>query len=429
MMRPSACYLSRPGCALLFTALLGCGAQLTAPRHLDPQLPWFADNRERIDELLDKHAGPDQPRPVAVFDWDNTVIKNDVGDITMFWMLRHDQVLQPPDKNWARTSPFLTPAATAALDLACGALADADTPLPTSQPQGLACTDEILAIYTETTTTSGEPAFAGWNYRTMEPAYAWTVQLQAGHTPAEIKGFADKAIAEALAAEIGAVQTVGSAVDTNAYIRVYDQIHDLIGALQEDDFDVWVLSASSQPVVEAFAAQVGVAPERVIGIRAIVGADGKLTRDLEGCGAVADGANTLITYLEGKRCWMNKVIFGVEGAAAAAVQSDSAKRPVFAAGDSNTDVAFLQDATGLKLVLNRNKRELMCNAYHDVGDNWLINPMFIAPREQNTDGYACATDACTDAQGAGVPCKDERGGAIPDQKDTVFCNNGVYCER
>lgn len=408
------------GGALLCAALCGCGVTPKAARHLDPQWPWFADNRERIDALLDKHAGAAQPRPVAVFDWDNTVIKNDVGDITIFWMLRHDQVLQPPDRNWAVTSPFLTGAAQQALSLACGPLAEPGQPLPTAQPQGLACADEIMAVYGKAATGAGAPAFAGWNHRTMEPAYAWNVALHAGHTPAEIKGFAAAAIAEALKVEVGAVQSVGSRADTNAYVRIYEPIRDLIGALQADEFEVWVLSASAQPVVEAFAAQVGVPAERVIGIRAIVGADGKLTRALEGCGAVADGANTLITYVEGKRCWMNKVIFGVQGAAAAAVQTDPAKRPVFAAGDSNTDVAFLQDATGLKLVLNRHKSELMCNAYHNVGGNWLINPMFIAPQERQADRYPCSTSACTDATGAGVACKDERGGPIPDQPDTVF---------
>src|ERR1700682_1624846 len=31
-------------------------------------------------------------RPVAVFDWDNTMMKNDLGDATVFWMVRHDLI-------------------------------------------------------------------------------------------------------------------------------------------------------------------------------------------------------------------------------------------------------------------------------------------------------------------------------------------------
>lgn len=411
--------------APLAALFFGCVAPATAPRHLDPALLWVDDNRERIDALLDQYASAES-KPVAIFDWDNTVIKNDVGDMVTFWLLRNDKVLQPDA--WAATSRFLTPEAATALESACGGLAAPGQALPTSQPGNAACADEILAVYAEGATRAGEDAFAGWNYRTMEPAYAWAAQLQAGYTPAEITEFADATIEAALAAEIGAEQTIGTTT-VNAYLRVYEQIADLIGALQDDAFDVWVLSASPQPVVEAFAARVGIPAAQVVGIRMIVDDAGKLTTKLAGCGAVADGEDTMITYLEGKRCWMNKVIFGVEGPTAAEVQADDALRPVFAAGDSDTDVAFVQDATGLKLAINRNKKELMCNAYHDVGGNWLVNPMFIAPKEQYADGYACSVDACKDSTGAGVPCKDERGGAIPDQKDTSFCAMGVYCEQ
>ncbi len=417
------------GSLAIAIAIAGCGEPTTALRHLDPHQPWFADNRERIDALLDEHTGDGEAPPVAVLDWDNTVIKNDVGDITLFYMLRTGRVLQPPAGDWLVTSPFLTRAAQDALGVACGPLARPGEALPTGQPEGLACTDEILAIYGDATTRAGEPAFADWNHRTMEPAYAWAVQLQAGYTPAEVRTFADAAITEALSAAIAAVQTIGSTADANAYLRVYEPMRDLIETLQTDGFDVWVLSASAQPVVETFAARVGIAADHVIGVRAVVDGDGKLSADLQGCGGAPDGANTMITYLEGKRCWMNQIIFGITGDAATATQTAPSLRPVFAAGDSDTDVAFLQDASGLKLVLNRNKPELMCNAYHNVGGNWLINPMFIAPRDQALDGYACTTDACTDAAGVDVACRDERGGPIPDQQDSVFCADGTVCQR
>lgn len=420
---------SHPSRSLLLAALVGagCQTQTSAPRHLDPRFQWYGDNRERIDAWLDGVEAPGEGRPVAIFDWDNTVIKNDVGDITMFWLLRHDEIVQPPDRDWSRTSRLLTDAARTALDAACGALAEPGETLPTSTPEGLACADEILAIYTGAATRAGEPAFAGWNHRTMEPSYAWTVQLQAGHTPAEIRALADDAIAEALSAELGATQTVGS-TEVNAYLRIYEPIADLLATLEADGLDVWVLSASSQPVVEAFAARVEVPAERVIGVRAVIDGAGVLTYGFQGCGSVGDGDDTLITYIEGKRCWMNQVIFGIEGPDAEAVQADPARRPVFAAGDSDTDVAFMQDATGLKLAINRNKSELMCNAYHDVGGNWLVNPMFIAPKDAYADGYACSADACVRPDGSGGPCTDERGAAIPDQQDTVYCRGGVYCD-
>jgi len=81
-------------------------------RRVDPSLLWVGNNTTHLDDLL-AARGQDGPsfdpseKPVAVFDWDNTVIKNDVGDATTFWMLRNDKILQPPNKNWATTSPFL----------------------------------------------------------------------------------------------------------------------------------------------------------------------------------------------------------------------------------------------------------------------------------------------------------------------------------
>ena len=72
------------------------------------------------------------------------------------------------------------------------------------------------------------------------------------------------------------------------------------------------------------------------------------------------------------------------------------------------------------MALNRNKKELMCNAYGNAGGRWLVNPMFIEPRPQQAQAYACASSACKSADGNSVACLDEEGKAIPDQADTVF---------
>jgi hypothetical protein len=93
---------------------------------------------------------------------------------------------------------------------------------------------------------------------------------------------------------------------------------------------------------------------------------------------------------------------------------------VFAAGDSDTDITFMQDATTLKLAINRQKNELMCNAYGNAGGKWIVNPMFIQPLAQKTGVYPCVSSACKASSGASGPCQDENGATIPDQNDTVF---------
>jgi hypothetical protein len=97
----------------------------------------------------------------------------------------------------------------------------------------------------------------------------------------------------------------------------------------------------------------------------------------------------VITFNEGKRCWINKAIFKLPDSEQLSRAKDPMKRPAFAAGDSDTDLAMVQDATVLKLTIDRNKRALMCNAWNNAGDRWLVQPMFIEPLPARTEAYSC----------------------------------------
>ena len=386
-------------------------------RSLDPSLSWYADNRQRLDAMiatLGSGAAGYDPRhkPVATFDWDNSVIKNDIGAATLYWLVPHEKVLQPPDANW-KVIPYLTDTAAAALRSACGASTPPGAPLPTATNQ--ACAEALLAL--ERTTIDGQPAFAGYNPRMYEPGSAWESHVLAGYTPAEIRAIAEQVITANLAAPVGATQVIGAS-EVPAYIRLYDQVRDLVTALQASGFDVWVVSASNQFIVEPFAARLNIPADHVIGVRSLLDAQGRLTTSFAGCGTEADGANTLFTHSIGKRCWINKVIYG-DATPTAMQLRPAGSRPVFAMGDSDTDAVMVPDATALHLVINRNKPELMCNAYQNLDGRWLINPMFIAPKGPQAAAYPCATTACRDAADRQVPCRDAAGAVIPDQRDTV----------
>ncbi|MEW2588645.1 haloacid dehalogenase-like hydrolase [Streptomyces virginiae] len=398
----------------------GPGAPCTSPQL---QSGWYGDNQARLQQLIDRYGRcnpyrPTRAKPVAVFDWDNTVVKNDVGDATMFWLLRNSRIHQPARGDWSTTSRFLTPAAAEALADACGALARPGTPLPTGTPAGAGCADEVNAVYGTAATRTGAAAFAGWDRRTMEPGYAWLPQLMQGWTAREIRGFAAAARTENLAAPVGATQQVGTGRATG-WVRYYDQQKDLIMSLRKAGFDVWISSASPQPVVEVWAEGVGIDADRVIGIRNTTTRGGAYTTRLQGCGSVRDGADTMITFIDGKRCWINKEIFGVRGPAAERVQP-AARRQVFAAGDSDTDISFLRDATALRLVVNRNKSELMCRAYDNSDGKWIVNPMFIEPKKQKTSPYPCSTTGYVDHDGTPGPVRRADGTVVPDQTDTVY---------
>ncbi|HWU90313.1 MAG TPA: hypothetical protein VN253_23775, partial [Kofleriaceae bacterium] len=288
------------------------------PLAMRTDLPWYGPNRETLTAWLDSRGCESRSydpaaKPVALFDWDNTVLKNDIGDAITFYLVSHDQVLQPPNQDWNQTSGYMTSAGAAALTAACGTQVPAGQPLPTST--NLACADEILSMYLDNKTRGGQPAFAGHDYRRMEPTYAWTAQLMAGHTHAEIERLALDAAGPQLAAPIGTTQVVGTRT-VNGWLRIYGQTSELIKAARSRGFDVWVITASPTDVVRAVASTIGVEAAHVIGIRSLTDAAGKLTYAFEGCGPVPDGGQSMIPYIEGKRCWVNKVVFGDTTAAA-----------------------------------------------------------------------------------------------------------------
>ncbi|MET9407750.1 haloacid dehalogenase-like hydrolase [Streptomyces sp. NPDC002935] len=381
---------------------------------------WYGDNRARLQEVIDARgtcAGGtrDGGRPVAAFDWDNTVTKNDVTDATVSWALRHDGILRPA--SWKATSEWLTDAADRALTAACGTRVPVGAPLPTAtRPR---CADEILEIREAGRTMSGAAAFAGhWNHRRTVPQYAWVPQLFAGHTPAELSSYARRARAEALAAPIGSTRTLGTHT-VPAYVRHYDRQRDLIRTLRRAGFDVYIVSAGSEPVTEVWSRGIGIDAAHTIAIRSVLDRHGRITTRNQGCGGTPASRGETIPYIDGKRCWINQEIYGVRGAAAWQRQ-DARHRTVIAAGDADTDVTFVGDATGAHLVLNRNKGELMCRAYDDADGRWLVNPMFIEPLPRKQALYPCSTSAYTAPDGATGPVRRRDGSVVPDLADTVY---------
>ncbi|BBX94847.1 putative conserved lipoprotein LppF [Mycobacterium lacus] len=392
----------------------GVGAHGTGCRTLAADPAWYGDNRNRINEMISrlgtcgKSGAVANGAPLALLDWDNTTVRNDVGNATFFWMVRNSKVRQPAAADWTITSPYLTPSAAAALADACGGLAAPGQPLPTGADTP--CADDLVSVYTNGETRAGAPAFAGYNHRRFKPVDAWAAQLLAGWTDADVTGFAEAARQQSLDAPEGAEQTVGSTRQT-AWVRYYPQMRDLVGTLQANGFDVRIVSASPEPVVRVWAADLGIAADRVMGV--VTEHDGDvLTSRLALC-----GGEPSMPYNEGKRCRVNEQVFGVQGAAAFD-ELPAPRRPAFGAGDSNGDVTFITDATALRLVINRNQIELMCRAYDDSDGRWLVNPMFIDPLGVSPP-YPCATQGFDEPDGDHAPLRRPDGSVVGDQQDRV----------
>ncbi len=266
-------------------------------------------------------------------------------------------------------------------------------------------------------TTAGKAVFAGANERYMEASYAWVGQILQGYRPAQVRAIAAKARKAALRAPIGATQKVGSSTET-AWIRYYPEMRDLIKTLKKAGIEPWVVSASPKEFADVWGPGVGINSAHTIGISQLLH-KGKLTGHLKGCGGLPDGSDSIMTYIDGKRCFINKIILGVEGSLALKPMPRSL-RPTVAGGDATTDVSMVRDATGAHVVLNRNKDELMCHAYDNRDGRWAINPMFIQPLPKKQGLYPCSTTAYVDADGNHGPVRRTNGTIIPDQADTVF---------
>ncbi|MBN7439642.1 haloacid dehalogenase-like hydrolase, partial [Mycobacteroides abscessus subsp. abscessus] len=72
----------------------GAPAVQAAPgcRQLDSALPWYGDVRQRLQAAIDANSTctgtwKRSTKAVALFDWDNTEVKNDIADATLAWML------------------------------------------------------------------------------------------------------------------------------------------------------------------------------------------------------------------------------------------------------------------------------------------------------------------------------------------------------
>lgn len=375
---------------------------------------WYGDNRDRINAMIGKLGSCGKlgstadGAPLALFDFDNTVVRNAISDMTLFWMMRNSKVRQPASGDWSTTNPYLTPPAAAALAAACGGLAAPGQPLPTGSDTG--CADELMSVYANRQTRSGTTAFTGYNHRRIDPGAVLAAQLLAGWTDAEVTGFVEAARKESLDAAEGAEQQIGS-VRRAAWVRYYAQMRDLIATMQDNGFDVRIISASPEPVLRVWAAELGISEDRAMGTRTEHDGD-VLTARLAQC-----GGEPSVPYNEGKRCRVNEQVFGIQGPASFD-QLPEKLRQVFAAGDSDGDVTFISDATALRLVINRNQIEVMCRAYADLDGRWLVNPMFIKPLGISPP-YPCATQGFDQPNGDQVPLARPDGGVVPDQLDRV----------
>lgn len=365
---------------------LGCGG---APMHGGGEVRtmtlresgWSDENRARLERAL-ADLGSRPGRRVAVFDWDNTMIRGDVGDLVLAHMIETDRLVAP---RWDQLA-LLTDAARAELAATCDVAPG--QPLPT-RGGASPCARALAHLAWRGTTSAGEPGFTTPATETYRATYGLMAQLLAGHTDEALRALTREAWARAEATPLGVHGAVGG-VEVERFGRSNAPMVELARALATAGVEPWIVSASAQPLVEALAERVAIPRDRVIGVRMRHDDAGRVTEAFE---VLEDGV-PMITWYVGKRRWIERVI---------------AAQPVFAAGDSDGDLAMLLDAE-VRLVLDRHPLRVMCNALADP-DGWIVQPLFHDPLPTRVEPYPCAT--YRDALGGVV---DRSGAPLPDQE-------------
>lgn len=311
---------------------------------------WYPPNRAALERWIAEVAARRDGRPrVAVFDWDETAISGDVGYATF----RHQL---------DRLALRLTPEELAAF-----------VPERVGEVERVADGRSIAELRADLLEAYGElwplieageldaaralPAHrdfrarAGWLYDALEAAedigprwaYGWLAGWLAGHGEDEVRLLVGRAVEAARAEPPGHAEWTTASPGRSGHLSYpfrtglcpQPEMRDLMAALARAGFEVFVVSASAEPIVEAAAEVLGypVGRESIFGLR-LERESGRLTSRLEPAGRYP------LPYREGK----------VE-----VVRTRLPAAPLLVAGDSDGDYEMLTafSETEIRLVVNR----------------------------------------------------------------------------
>lgn len=283
-------------------------------------LGWAAPVVQAVHALPPAAGEPaDAPPPLVVFDFDNTMILGDISYNAMliqarahsygFDPARRSAAFDPPARRlfrrWKRRSPALEGAERAALQAAIDY--------------------EVVATYHR---RRAEDRLSSLTYL----AY-----LLEGLTVEQARDLGRRAFAQARQEPVCTLHLDRPddgepALEHEWGLRPRLAVRHLVSHLEGMGAEVWVVSASPEPLVEGAAEWFGIPPERVVGVRPVVDSQGRILPRVE----------PPITWRQGK----------VE-----AIEKYIGRRPHLAFGDAWTDFEMLTWArTGV--LIRRGKEDL-----------------------------------------------------------------------
>jgi len=299
--------------------------------HILPQRHWYKSNWQRLNAWLETLKGGE----VAVFDWDNTSIFNDISIVVFRYLLLHARL----KLSQTQLQQVLPDSVNGISTLASGiVLSDLNYDiLQAYQAEGLQARRDLAAkilwLYDELEATPGIGALY---------AYPWMATLLGGFTEAELQAVAVAAyqtyVGEAVT--ISEIQSSSGAARSVTWrymagVAKKPEIQDLMQALRSRGAEVFIVTASQQDLVRGLAAYLQYPVNDVFGLHLEKQASGVM---LPVCASISE---KLVPYREGK---------------SAVIRAKIGREPVLVAGDTNGDFNMLTDfaRTQMRLVIHRN---------------------------------------------------------------------------
>lgn len=290
---------------------------VTRPSHDDPRIAleatWTPAQITRIDCALDDAVKHDA---VVAFDWDNTVMRGDIGDLVMLQLLAEHEIQKPAQ--WSDWGP-LTEACIAALSDAFGTSSTLATTAHDART--------LLAEIAWKETAHGAQAFDPHMNEVFRAPY-WMMACLLEALPVETRiVLSQKAFHKAQQASLE-----HRTRNIEAFARPRPSMLALARWAEARGVATWVVSASEETIVRTLATSLGFHGGRVIGASP--------------SSSLRIFGERVMTFDEGKRMHLAHRAFGVSAAAA----HTHRPRIAIACGDSDTDFGMLACADLIVLV-------------------------------------------------------------------------------
>ena len=299
---------------------------------------WAPTIRDALTELIaDAPLRTEGTPPLAVLDWDNTCIYNDIGEASFFDLIERLEYRFELDAFWE----------TIPLELGREELRELWRSIPSAPLPSL----REDSAYGDFRARFGHLYDSVLETKGTREAYAWAPRLLVGYTPEAMIARTDALIDRQLATPIGRTEWTSSdgvRIRLHEGIRLFAPIVALIRELEASGFEVWVVSASPRVQVIPFARRVGVPSDRILAMTNAV-RDGTLTSEVL----------PPITFREGK----------VE-----AIERGAGRMPLLAIGDTYTDFEMLDAAHregGVAILLDRGDETVR---RHAERSGWFVQP-------------------------------------------------------